>query len=217
MSRSHLTSLGQAARTTAGLLSFALVLATASACTELKRYAYAPPDRDDWQQPARVLLELGLKAGDTVADIGAGGGYFTFKLADAVGKDGRVYAVDVDEAMSAALAKDAESTGYANVDVVVAATDDPGLAAGSIDLIFTSNTYHHIEGRDAYFKLAAKALAPGGRVAIVEFRENDGFFSKDHATQTSIIRSEMEAAGYRLLADHDFLERQAFLIFEVAE
>jgi arsenite methyltransferase len=213
MARSPFSSL---ARSTLFLLALSALLALASGCTELKRYAYAPPDRDDWQQPSRVIESLGLQPGDAVADIGAGGGYFTFKLADAVGKEGRVFAVDVDEAMSQALAEDAAELGYANVEVVVAAPDDAGLAPGSVALIFTSNTYHHIEDRQRYFQRAAAALAPGGRIAIVEYRENDGFFSSDHATGTSTIHSEMQAAGYRLLADHDFLERQAFLLFEVA-
>lgn len=199
------------------LLVVTILLLGASGCTDLKRYAYAPPDRDDWQQPARVIELLELEPEDRVADIGAGGGYFTFKLADAVGKGGKVFAVDVDAAMAEALLEDVEELGYGNIEVMVTAPDDPELAASSIDLVFTSNTYHHIENRKAYFKRVAQALAPAGRVAIVEYRSQTDFLGNSHATDAATIRSEMEAAGYRLVADHDFLERQAFLVFAASE
>ncbi|MEE3332112.1 MAG: methyltransferase domain-containing protein [Myxococcota bacterium] len=199
------------------LLVFTILFLGASGCTDLKRYAYAPPDRDGWQQPERVIELLELEPGDRVADIGAGGGYFTFKLADAVGKGGKIFAVDVDAPMAEALVEDVEELGYGNVEVVVAAPDDPQLEAGSMDVVFTSNTYHHIENRSAYFKLVAKALVPAGRVAIVEFRSQTDPFGNSHATEPFTIRSEMEAAGYRLVADYGFLERQAFLIFAVSE
>jgi len=199
------------------LLAVAILFFGASGCTDLKRYVYAPPDRDDWQQPARVIELLQLRPGDRVADIGAGGGYFTFKIADAVGKGGTVFAVDVDAAMAEALVEDVKELDYRNVEVVVATPDDPELTDGSIDVVFTSNTYHHIENRSAYFKRVAKALVPEGRVAIVEFHSQTDLFGNSHATDPSTIRSEMEDAGYRLVADYDFLERQAFLIFAVSE
>lgn len=200
------------------LLPVAMVLFLGfSGCTDLKRYVYAPPDRDDWQRPDRVIELLEIEPGNRVADIGAGGGYFTFKLADAVGDGGKVFAVDVDIPMAEALIEDAEELGYENVEVVIPTPDDPGLASGSIDLVFTSNTYHHIQDRSAYFKLVAEALVSAGRVAIVEFRSQTDLFGNSHATDPSTIRSEMEDAGYRLVADYDFLERQAFLIFEVSE
>ena len=201
-----------------GVLALATGLALAAgACTELKRRAYAPADRDEWQQPERVVETLALAPGDRIADLGSGGGYFTFLLADAVGATGRVYAVDVDEGMNEALREDAVAKGYENVEVVLAAPDDPKLAPGSVDLLFTSNTYHHIDDRSAYFRRAAAALAPGGRVAIVEFDESPGWFHGAHSTSPDEIRSEMEAAGYRLVASYEFLERQSFTIFERAD
>ena len=82
-------------RTIAGILAVGLGLATG--CGALKRCAYSSPGRDGWQQPERVVTELEIRGGERVADLGAGGGYFTFRLADAVGPEGTVYAVDVDE------------------------------------------------------------------------------------------------------------------------
>jgi ubiquinone/menaquinone biosynthesis C-methylase UbiE len=185
----------------------------ASGCTELKRWAYAGRDRDSWQQPDRVLSTLEIAPGDRVADLGAGGGYFTFRLAQAVGEGGRVFAVDVDEGMNDALREDIAERGATNIEVVQAAYDDPRLALGSVDLVFTSNTYHHIQDRVAYFERVAPALSQGGRVAIIDFKP-EGFFQKRHATSSETIRAEMASAGYALVDELDFLERQSFLVFE---
>ena len=190
------------------------VLLTTLSCTELKRRAYASGDRDDWQQPEAVVEVLGIRPGDQVADIGSGGGYFTFRLADAVGSDGKVYAVDVDADMNEALEEDVRERGYTNVAVVLGEYHDPLLPEGVVDLIFTSNTYHHLEDRNAYFAGAAKYLDDGGRVAIIEYKRH-GLLQRwfGHATSEETMREEMEAAGYRLEKKHDFLDRQHFLIF----
>ncbi len=86
-----------------------------------------------------------------LSPFGAGSGFFTFRLADAVGPTGKVYAVDIDEEMNADLAKRVPDKGYKNIEVVLARPNNPGLSDNSIDLIFTSNTYHHLEDRVTYF------------------------------------------------------------------
>jgi predicted methyltransferase len=200
----------------AGLLAVGIALATG--CGAIKRCAYSGFDRDDWQQPERVIAALEIRAGDRVADLGAGGGYFTFRLADAVGPEGIVYAVDVDADMVSYLRKQAEEEDRANVVPVLAAFDDPKLPE-AVDLIFTTNTYHHMEDQSAYFARVADDLRPGGRIAIIE-PTGAGFFQRifcGHATPASAIRSEMEAAGYREVERHDFLSRQSFLVFSRAE
>jgi arsenite methyltransferase len=191
-----------------------LSLLLASGCATCKRFAYEGFGRDRSQQPDRVIAALGLKPGDRVADLGAGGGYFTFRLADAVGSTGRVYAIDVDPDMVAYLRTRATDDGYENVEVLQATADDSGLPAASVDLLFTCNTYHHLNDRTAYFARAGAALRPGGRVAIIDYN-GSGWFSWlfGHTTSTETIRSEMEAAGYRLADQHDFLSQQGFLVF----
>jgi predicted methyltransferase len=196
----------------AALLAAALV--AASGCTDLKRFAYEGVGRDGWQQPERVVAALGIRPGDRVADLGAGGGYFTFRLAEAVGPEGRVFAVDVDPGMAEHLAERAREAGHANVEVVLAAEDDPRLPDGAVDLLFTCNTYHHLGERSAYFERVRDDLAPGGRVAVIELNGSglfDGLFG--HHTSAETIQSEMEAAGYRLVDKPGFLEKQHFLIF----
>jgi len=150
------------------LLTLAILLSWVAGCTTVKRLMYEGWRRDSWQQPERVVRELALKPGDRVADLGAGGGYFTFRLADAVGPAGRVYAVDVDEGMIDYVNGEAAKRGYGNVEGVLGAYDDPRLPDDGVDLIFTCDTYHHLEDRSEYFKRAARYLRPDGRIAVLD-------------------------------------------------
>jgi predicted methyltransferase len=180
-------------------------------CGWIKRHAYEGfGRRDGWQQPDRVITELGLEPGQVVADVGAGGGYFTFRLAEAVGAQGRVFAVDVDPDMTGFLADKARDEGYTQVETVLAGETDAKIPE-PVDLVFTCNTYHHLPDRVNYFARLRQRLKPGGRVAIVEYREGQ------HATRPEIIRREMGQAGYVLVAEHDYLEKQDFAVFRPSE
>ena len=184
-------------------------------CSAMKRFAYEGfGGRDDWQKPEEVIGLLGVTEGAQIADLGAGGGYFTFKLARAVGNAGRVYAVDVDDDMITYLKERIAEEGIDNVEVVRGTFEDPKLPDGRIDLLFTSNTYHHIQDRSAYFERVLLDLAPNGRVAILELNDHTWFARTfDHMTPKQTIVDEMTAAGYRLADDFDLVERQHFLIF----
>src|SRR5262249_18425304 len=116
-------------------------------CTSLKRFSYEGFSRDGWQQPGRVIAALGVHRGDRVAALGAGSGYFTLRLARAVGPSGRVYAVDVDEAMNAYLRERVAQAGLSNVEVILGRFEDPLLPDGGIDLVLVVDTYHHLEDR----------------------------------------------------------------------
>jgi ubiquinone/menaquinone biosynthesis C-methylase UbiE len=184
-------------------------------CTAWKRCAYEGRDRDAWQKPGQVVAALEIAPGSRVADLGAGSGYFTLHLARAVGPQGRVWAADVDEEMNAFLRERVAEAGLANVEVVLAGLDDPKLPDGEIDLVFTSNTYHHIEARPDYFRRLRADLAPGARVAVIEYDGRGGLFATlfGHHTGKELILREMQEAGYVPVADFDFLERQSFLVF----
>ncbi len=191
------------------LLAIALLL---PGCAAFKRCAYAGfGGRDSWQQPERVVESLALSPGDRVADLGAGGGYFTFRLAEAVGEGGRVFAIDVDESMIRHLARQAEKRGHANVTTVLAPADDPSLPDGGVDLVFSCNTYHHLEERPDYFAGLRKALPAGGRVAILDYDRPS--WLRSHFSERQTILDEMQQAGFELVEEHDFVERQSFLIF----
>jgi ubiquinone/menaquinone biosynthesis C-methylase UbiE len=196
------------------ILIFVVAVALLAGCAQLKQCAYEGVNRDDWQQPQRVIAALNVRPGDQVADLGSGGGYFTFRLAEAVGPAGKVYAVDIDPDMVDLIAKRAKQETAANIDPILAKPDDPLLPKAEVDLIFTSNTYHHIDNRIAYFSNLRKYLRPGGRIAIIDFDRRSwlmGLFR--HYTPSEFIKPEMEQAGYSLQEELSFLDRQSFLIF----
>jgi arsenite methyltransferase len=179
----------------------------------LRGWAYSGFGRDRWQQPDRIVDALGLSRDASVADIGSGGGYFTFRLADAVGGSGRVFAVDVDHSLLENVVAEARANGFANVTPVAA---EPGLPRlpEPIDMAFVSNAYHHLPDQPRYFAALATFLRPGGRVAIIEGRR-EGVLGRllGHATAPEQIEREMRQAGYTIDATHDFVRRQSFQVF----
>jgi ubiquinone/menaquinone biosynthesis C-methylase UbiE len=192
-------------------------LTLVAGCGPLLRFGYQGFGRDSWQQPVRVIESLAIAPGARVADLGAGGGYFTWHLAAAVGESGRVYAIDVDADMTSHIEEESRKEGHPNVRAVLAEFDDPLIPEGGVDLIFTCNTYHHLEDREAYFRRAAKHLRPGGRLAVIELN-GQGWFQRlfPHFTAPEAIRAEMEGAGYQRVAAFDYLERQSFQVFSRA-
>jgi predicted methyltransferase len=185
-------------------------------CAGIKQCAYQGLSRDQWQQPQKVIDSLQIHAGAVVADLGAGGGYFTFRLADAVGQPGKVFAVDVDPEMTELIEAQARKAARTNVETILAKPADPMLPATGVDLVFTSNTYHHIDNRVAYFANVRKYLRPGARIAVIDFDRRawiEGLLR--HYTPSEFIKRELEQAGYVLVNDFDFLDRQSFLVFAV--
>ena len=171
---------------------------------------YQEPNRYTWQYPERVIKALKLESGMKVADLGSGTGYFTFRLAEAVGATGKVFAIDIDEEMIASIDKQAVAKQMENVKTIKAVEHDP-LIPEKVDLIFSVNAYHHLKDRTAYFKSAARYLKPGGRIAIIDFREG----SFRHFTARKVLLEEFKAAGYGLDKHHGFLPRQNFLVFSL--
>ena len=188
-------------------------LVACSGCGWIKRRMWESPGRDDWQQPEQVVAALELEPGDRVADLGSGGGYFTFPMAEEVGETGRVYAVDVEESLLAYIAKESQKRGLPQIETALAPEDGLGLPDGSVDLIFLSNVFHHLPDPTDYFRRARSSLRNGGRIAVIDFSE-DGFL-RGHAIPAEEIRAQMEDAGYGLATRHEFLERQSFQIFVV--
>jgi ubiquinone/menaquinone biosynthesis C-methylase UbiE len=174
------------------------------------------PTRASWQRPERVVAALELEPGDRVADLGSGDGYFTFRLAEAVGTEGRVYAVDVDANTLAEVKREAQSRGLDNVITVEAEPSDPLLPDGEVDLVFLCNTYHHLSRRPDYFARLRRDLAPNGRVAVVEPLDAGLAVLVNppgHATPVDQVRDEMATAGYHPVASFDFLPVQSLEIF----
>jgi len=175
------------------------------------------PKRDEYQKPHEVITALKLKEGEVIADIGAGSGYFTFRLAHQVGDTGRVYAVDVSPEMIVHLNRRIRDLKLKNVVSILAAPDDPLLADASVDRFFICDTWHHIENHDRYLALLKKMLKPGGQVVMVDFKKAEtpmGPPMEMRIDRADLVK-EMEKNGFRLDAEHTFLPYQYFLVFKV--
>lgn len=167
------------------------------------------PSRDDWQKPHDVVMALGLKPTEVIADIGAGTGYFARRFARHAN---RVYAVDIDQKLLDLAAKDAPPT----LVTVLASPDDPRLPAASVDTVFFCDVLHHIQARPAYYGKLRAALKPHGRLVVVDFHKRPLPVGPPPEMKLSAaeVEAELKAAGFRLVRSLDFLTHQYFLIFQ---
>lgn len=175
------------------------------------------PERDAYQKPHEVITALELREGEVIADIGAGSGYFTFRLARHVGAAGRVYAVDVSPDMIVHLNRRIRDLNVKNVVSILAAPDDPLLPDASVDRFFICDTWHHIENHDRYLALLKKMLRPGGEVVMVDYKKVEtpvGPPMEMRISRDDLVK-EMERNGFRVTAEYTFLPYQYFIVFKV--
>jgi SAM-dependent methyltransferase len=174
----------------------------------------ASPERDTWQKPDQVVAALGLTKGQTACDIGSGPGYFTLRLARAVGPSGFVYAVDVEARMLQALRERLDKAHARNVAPVLAVADDPLLPRGACDLILVVNTYHHFPDREAYLVRLRHSLKPKGRIVDIDYQRKPTPTGPpiDHRVARETFLAEAKSAGLSLLSEPSFLPYQYFLI-----
>jgi SAM-dependent methyltransferase len=177
------------------------------------------PDRDEWQRPQQILDALGVADASIVADVGAGSGWFTVRLARRVGPNGVVYAQDVQPEMLAAITRRVQREGLGNVRPVLGRGSDPHLPAGVLDAVLLVGVVHEIEDRVALFRNLGLALKPGGRMGVVDFRAGDSGPGPDASDRVAAETIEAEAAraGLRLQRSEAFLPFQYFLIFSRPE
>lgn len=170
-------------------------------------------DRDETERPEHVLDVLGVRPGMHVADFGAGSGYFTVRLARRVGATGRVYAVDMQREMLALLAKK-KARDSLPIELVLAEPSRPSLPDGALDLVLMVDVYHELERPDLTLAQLARALRPGGRLALVEYRAEDEALAikPEHKMSLRQIRLEMSAAHYRVLSVDESLPRQRIVV-----
>ena len=170
------------------------------------------PRRDAWQKPHEVIETLALKPDAVVADIGAGTGYFTVRLARMLPK-AKVYAADIEADMVKHLGERARREKLANVRVVQSSLDDARLPE-PVDLALLVDVYHHLDDRRAYFSKLKSRLKPGGRIAIIDFTLDSEVGPPPRArVAPERVKAELAAAGYRLAEEHSFLDNQYFLVF----
>lgn len=170
------------------------------------------PRRDGWQQPEEVLRRLNLRPGMKIADIGAGTGYFSVRLARHESAP-LVYAVDIAPKMVEFVRERAAKEKLDRLRAVLGGETSPNLPE-AVDLVLVVNTYHHIADRVAYFRKLGASLRPQARIAIIDWKKEAPMGPPaPHRFPPEQIESEMGQAGYRLIEQHDFLPHQHFLIF----
>jgi len=172
------------------------------------------PSRADWQKPDEVVRALGLHAGQVACDVGAGPGYFSLRLARAVGDAGRVYAVDVEPRILTVLRDRVRESSARNVTPVLSLEDDSLLPAVGCDLILIVDTYHHFPDGPAYLRRLTRALKPGGRIANVDFHKRELPVGPplEHKVAREAFLEDATAAGLRLVEEHAFLPYQYFVV-----
>jgi len=173
---------------------------------------------DPKSKPDEILETLALRPGQTIADIGAGGGYFSLRFANAVGRNGRVYAIDTNPEFLEFIMNTADEKGLSNIKTVLAEEDKLILPEKSLDIIFLRNVYHHLPNRVEYFKNLKEFLKSGGKIVVIEYKRGGPFsFQRifGHYVLKEKIVKEMEDAEYQLENDYDFLPKQSFTIFSL--
>jgi len=160
------------------------------------------PGRDKRLQINRVMDILGITPGKTVADIGAGSGWFTVRAARRVGENGVVYAVDINPESIRYVDDRAQKEKLHNVKTILGKADDPLLPAGAIDAVLLLKTYHEVAEPVALLRNLRAALRPGARIGIID-RNGNG---EDHGVGRDVVLHEAAQAGYRLLEQYDFVK-----------
>jgi SAM-dependent methyltransferase len=177
---------------------------------------FESPGRDQRLQIKRVMDILGIEPGTSVADIGAGSGWFTVRAARRVGAKGRVFAVDINPEAIRYIGKRLQKENLNNVKTILSQPDDPELPASSLDAVLLLKTYHEIAQPVALLRTLHPALRAGAKVGIID-RDGNG---EDHGIGKDIVIREAREAGYQLLGQYDFVKADHmdyFLVFGIAQ
>ena len=172
------------------------------------------------EQPAEVLAAMGLEPGDVVADVGCGSGYYARRIARRVQPGGRVYCVDIQPEMLEIMQQRAAAEDVTGVEPILSTATDPRLAAGAIDWIIIADVYHEMSDPEPMLARMRESLAPGGQIALLEYRVEDGtgdHVKADHTMSVRQVLSEWHAAGFELVRLHDFLPGQHLFFFRAAD
>ena len=172
-------------------------------------------ERELEEDPELAMRLLRVERGSSVADVGAGSGYFTIRLARAVGTAGKVYAVDIQSGMLELLKQKLARERLTNVIPVLAAEDDPRLPEQSLDLVLMVDVYHELSSPQVTLAHLKRALKPGGRLVLLEYRAEDPNVPilPEHKMTKAQVKLEVEHEGFRQLRVYDDLPRQHLIVF----
>jgi cyclopropane fatty-acyl-phospholipid synthase-like methyltransferase len=175
-------------------------------------WSFEDRGRDLRQKPEEVLKALDLKPGQVIVDLGAGKGYFTWRFARAVGPNGKAIGLEIEADLVDKMESDAKRRGLENYEARLVSADDPGLAPGSVDVVFLCDTYHHIADRVSYFAKIKSSLKPAGKLVILDLVRNGR--NAGHSVVREEVVKELRQAGFHLRRELDFLlPRQYFFEF----
>ena len=177
------------------------------------------PEREREEAPSKAIAALGLKTGDVVADIGAGSGYYTVRLAAAVGPTGHVVATDLQPGMLALIKARVAREGLTNVELVQGRADDPVLPDNTFDLLLMVDVYHELASPQVFVRKLKTALKRDGRLVLIEFRREDPRvpIREEHKMSVSQVREELGADGFRIDRVIDVLPWQHIIVLRAAE
>lgn len=175
-------------------------------------------EREAEESPKTAVRLLGLKPGMSVADVGAGSGYYTELLARAVGKEGKVFATDIQPGMVDLLKKRVKSRNLSQVEPILAQPGSAGLPAGCCDVVLMVDVYHELSDPQTVLRQLRSSLKPGGRLVLLEFRKEDPSvpIREEHKMSIAEARLELEAEGYRFDGALPGLPWQHMLVFRAA-
>jgi protein-L-isoaspartate O-methyltransferase len=173
------------------------------------------PEREREESTTQAIKALQLRPGMVVADIGAGSGYYTVRLAKGVGPTGRVFATDVQRGMLDLIDRRVRQEGLTNVTTVLGSDSDPGLPAHALDLALMVDVYHELQAPQTFMRRLRETLKPDGRLALLEFRQEDPNvpIREEHKMSVSGARRELTADGFRFRESIERLPWQHLLIF----
>lgn len=172
-------------------------------------------DREDEERPDQVLEVMGLRPGDVVADVGAGSGYYARRIAKRVLPGGKVYASDIQREMLQLLSRLAAEEGVHGIETILGTATDPRLPDAAIDWILLADVYHEMEAPELMLVRMRDSLAPGGKVALVEYRKEDGsadHIKPEHTMSVREVLAEWKPAGFELEALHELLPSQHLFV-----
>jgi ubiquinone/menaquinone biosynthesis C-methylase UbiE len=173
------------------------------------------PEREAEEQPDAALDAIGIAKGSTVADVGAGAGYLTWRLAERVGPTGKVYGNDIQQQMLDLLRRNMQQRKIANVETVLGTVDDPKLPHAGVDLVLLVDVYHEFSEPQAMLRHIRDSLRPDGRLVLLEYRGEDPTvpIRPEHKMTVVQVRAELEPEGFRMERVSEVLPRQHILIF----
>jgi ubiquinone/menaquinone biosynthesis C-methylase UbiE len=189
------------------------LLTTCSSQEDRQSFFNQLAESPEWK-PDSVIAVLEINKGWHIGDLGAGGGYYTYRFAEETGPTGQVFAADINKDFLAGIEDTAEEKGLNNVQIIYATADDSNFENQSLDLLFTRNTFHHINNKNQYMKKLANKIKADGKIALIDYKNDASASPIGHSSSREEILSSIEDTGLVIEKEYDFLEKQYFFMLK---